>query len=72
MIANRSNIQNCNVNGKSFTYRRNSKGPRTDPCGTPAFSAIGIDNFPEMWTCCDLLLIDRPMADIHYENLPMQ
>ena len=22
--ANRSNIQNCNVNGKSFTYRRNS------------------------------------------------
>ena len=49
--ANRSNTQNYNVNGKSFTYRRNSKGPRTDPCMTPAFSAIGVDNFPEMWTC---------------------
>ena len=45
---NRFKMQNCNVKGKSFTYRRNSKGQRTEPCGTPAFRSLSEDNFPEI------------------------
>ena len=33
------------------TYRRNSRGPKTEPCGTPAFISFGVDNFPEICTC---------------------
>ena len=54
--ANRSKMQNCNVSGKSFTYKRNSKGPKTDPCVTPAFTFFGVDSFPEICTCCSLLV----------------
>ena len=49
--ANRSKMQNFSVKGKSFTYRRNSRGPKTEPCGTPAFISFGVDNFPEICTC---------------------
>ena len=33
-----ANILHTDVipSGKSFIYIRNSKGPRTEPCGTPA------------------------------------
>jgi hypothetical protein len=29
-----------NTIGKSFIYRRNNKGPNTDPCGTPCLVGL--------------------------------
>ena len=40
--------------GKSLLNNRNNKGPRTDPCGTPVFISLGDDNWPFMFTICDL------------------
>ena len=33
--ANKLNLKKSEHKWKSFTYIRNNKGPRTDPCGTP-------------------------------------
>ena len=32
--------------GRSFTYRTNNKGPRTDPCGIPDVTLCQFDSFP--------------------------
>ena len=37
-------IDLCN----SFTYKRKSKGPRTDPCGTPELTLSGSDQIPSI------------------------
>ena len=38
--------------GKSLMYIRKSKGPRTDPWGTPAVICFGSDSLPETFRDC--------------------
>ena len=33
--ANRWNVSKLEVLGKSFSYNKNKRGPRIDPCGAP-------------------------------------
>ena len=54
--ANRSSIQVCFDNGKSFVYTRKNKGPRTEPWGTPADICCGSDSLPEIFTCWERLV----------------
>ena len=49
--ANRSSMQVCIDNGKSFIYTRKSKGPRTEPQGTSADICCGSDSLPKIFTC---------------------
>ena len=34
-----------------FSYKRNSKGPRIEPCGTPDVTAKGLDVAPPTVVC---------------------
>ena len=43
--ANR-NVLDLVKSGRSFTYRTNNKGPRTDPCGIPDVTLCQFDSFP--------------------------
>ena len=40
------------ADGTSFTYIRNSKGPRIDPCGTPQVIVAGLEMVPPISTDC--------------------
>ena len=42
------------VSERWFSYRRNSNGPRIEPCGTPDVTASGLDVAPA--TVVDLLV----------------
>ena len=43
--------------GRSFTYRTNNKGPRTDPCGIPDVTLCQFDSFPFTVTFCRLFVL---------------
>ena len=45
----------CKV-GKSFMHIANSKGPRTDPCGTPDFTINGFDRILSYSIICFLFV----------------
>ena len=40
------------ADGTSFTYIRNSNGPRIDPCGTPQEIVAGLEMVPPISTDC--------------------
>ena len=46
---NRSSMQVCIDNDKSSIYTRKSKGPRTEPLGTPADFCCGSDSLSEIF-----------------------
>jgi hypothetical protein len=41
--------------GKSFIYKRNKRGPKIDPCGTPCFILVQVD----VYRLIDLVWINR-------------
>ena len=42
-----------------FMYVRKSKGPRTDPCGTPDGTEVVLDDAPSTTTYCFLQNYDK-------------
>ena len=56
------------ISSKSFINIKNSKGPSTDPCGTPLYTSPRLDHFPFIHTLCFLLLNQLPMVR---SNLPL-
>ena len=55
--ANRNVLDLVN-SGRSFTYRTNSKGPRTDPCGIPDVTLCQFDSFLFTATFCRLFVMN--------------
>ena len=55
--ANR-NVLDLVKSGRSFTYRTNNKGPRTDPCGIPDVTLCQFDSFPFTATFCRLFVMN--------------
>jgi hypothetical protein len=44
---------------------RNNKGPKIDPCGTPHFIFLGLDNWPFTRHCCSLLDRQDACSGVH-------
>ena len=55
-LANWNGEENLIELCKSFMYKRRSRGPRTDPCGTPKLILSSSDEIPsiEMYTVCEI------------------
>lgn len=47
--ANRA-LNVCSLSGMSYMYILYSTGPRTDPCGTPAYNLLLVDRWPSSLT----------------------
>ena len=53
--------------GRLFMYSRNSKGPRTVPCGTPESTLVEVEDIPSTTTHC---VWSRRKAAIHVHVWP--
>ena len=42
--AKRLGVKLFDTSARSFMYKRNKKGPSTDPCGTPHLVVCSVDN----------------------------
>ena len=62
--ANR-NVLDLVQSGRSFTYRTNNKGPRTDPGGIPDITLCQFDSFPFTATFCHLFVMSASNLLIH-------
>ena len=55
------------IDGISFTNIMNSRGPSTEPWGTPLVTGMVEDLWPLSTTCCTLL--DKKLS-IHFSTFP--
>ena len=52
------------LEGRSLMNARNSKGPRTLPCGTPKVTGVVSEQEPSSTTCCVQIINSVPLINL--------